>query len=170
MVRAGQGVHGGAAKYKHGWIPVDPAVAASMARIRAARARKSPDLMAEVKASGGFTYDPKTGGLLKVGVDKGFAVAVPGTEEMIGSGPNVDRASLIEGVKTVIRKHGKEIAQGSVLGGWYSPDRDAYMVELTHILSPDDRAAAIREGKRRNQEAIFDLSTGETIPTGGTGG
>lgn len=37
MPRAGEGVHGGPAKFKHGWIPVNGEVAASMDRIRAAR-------------------------------------------------------------------------------------------------------------------------------------
>jgi len=158
--------------WKHGWIPVSP-------EAKAFRAGRGPnptdvrkvagaDLPSVIKRDGGFTYNPRSGGLLEVGKNKGFAVAVPGTEEIVGNG-DVDRESFARGVATVLMKHRAAIAKGAVVGGWYSPDRDQYMVELTEIHPADDRAGAIRLGRKRNQEAIFDLATGDTIPTGGTG-
>lgn len=126
------------------------------------------NLQEAIAKDGGFTYDPSTGGLLKVGEAKGFAIAVPGTEEIVGNG-EVTRDAFAKGVAKVLMKHRDKIGQGAVLGGWYSPDRNQYMVELTEIFPPSDRDGAIRVGKARNQEAIFDLATGETINTGGTG-
>lgn len=131
--------------------------------------KNAPSMISSLKENGGFTYDPKKGGLLEVGKHKGFAIAVPGTEEIIGSS-DISREDFAKGVAAVVTKHHAKIAKGAVIGGWYSEERKQYMVELTEIHPPDDRAGAIRKGKARNQEAIFDLSTGETIPTGGTGG
>jgi hypothetical protein len=34
-------------------------------------------MLASMKANGGFTYDPKKGGLLEVGKAAGVAIAVP---------------------------------------------------------------------------------------------
>jgi hypothetical protein len=193
--RKGEGVGGGPARFSHGWKPVDPNIAAAMDRIRAARktgprgtslahTRALPstgvgfgvtqdklrrvDLQAEIKGKGGFTYNPRTGKVLEVGKDKGFAVAVPGTERSLGKG-DMSKREFQSAVADVIMSRQTEITNGAVVGGWYSPDRDQYVVELTHILDPSKRDAAIAEGKRRNQEAIFDLATGETIPTGGFG-
>jgi hypothetical protein len=138
----------------------------------AARLRKL-GLQAEIEKNGGFTYDPNSGGLLKVGEAKGFAVAVPGTEEIVGeekvNADDISREDFARGVANVLMKHRDKIANGAVLGGWYSPERNQYMVELTEIMPPYDRDAAIQAGRDRNQEAIFDLATGETIFTGGTG-
>lgn len=178
--------------WKHGWIPISPeakafvahrgpnptapkgrakvrrtSTGASIPRSVVGRVNKA-NLQHEIEANGGFTYDPRTGGVLRVGEAKGFAVAVPGTEHIVGEG-SVDRETFAKGVAKVIMANRQKIAKGAVLGGWYSPDRGQYMVELTEIHPPDDREGAIRAGIDRNQEAIFDLATGETIPTGGTG-
>jgi hypothetical protein len=130
-------------------------------------------LLESIRKDGGFTYDPKKGGLLKVGEAHGFAVAIPGTEEIIGeekvNGEDVTREDFAKGVAAVILKHRRLIDQGAVLGGWYSPERNQYMVEMSQIVPPRDRDFATRLAKARNQEAIFDLSTGEVIVTGGTG-
>jgi len=60
------------------------------------------------------------------------------------------------------------LGAGGCVGGWYSPDRDVYLLEISEIHHVD-RDTAVRLGARRNQEAILDLATGEFIPTGGTG-
>lgn len=145
-------------------IPLDHA-----AVVQKRHERRMPDLIGAIKANGGFTYSPKGNRLLEVGKDKGFAVAVPGTEQVVGRGKNVSRADFVKGVTDVIMKHSGAINQGAVLGGWYSEDRDVYMVELTQVLPAGDRAGAIAEGAKRGQEGIFDLASGEYIPTGGTG-
>lgn len=150
--------------WKHGWIPLDRTAA-----LQKQHQRKMPDLVAAIKVNGGFTYDPASNRVLQVGKDKGFAVAVPGTEQVVGRGKNISRDEFARSVARVVMAHQDEINNGAVLGGWYSEDRDIYMVELTDILPADDRAGAIAEGTRRNQEGIFDLSSGDYIATGGTG-
>jgi predicted ABC-type ATPase len=124
-------------------------------------------LIKSIHDFGGFTFDPAKGGLINVGDVQAVAVAVPGTERLVGQGQNVDRDEFVRGVSDVIMAHGEELGRGAVLGGWYSEDRDAYMVELTELVP--DREAAIKLGQERNQEGIFDLGTGEYISTGGTG-
>ncbi len=125
-------------------------------------------LIQSIHDTGGFTYDPRTGGLVKVGTVKGVAVAVPHTEQIVGLGAQVNREEFIGGVADVIQKHGEAMANGAFLGGWFSEERGAYMVELTELIP--DRAKAIALGKARNQEGVFDLSNGDYIDTGGTGG
>jgi hypothetical protein len=166
--------------WKHGWIPLDhaaamkkahgdkTAAAKALAQANASDPKTADKLIHSIKANGGFTYDPTKGRLLQVGKDKGFAVAVPGTEQLVGNG-EVSREDFAKGVAQVVKQHADKLANGHVLGGWYSEDRNAYMVELTQIMPAHDRAGAIAEGMRRNQEGIFDLSTGDYIPTGGTG-
>lgn len=126
------------------------------------------DLIKSIHESGGFTFDPRKGGLVRVGDVKGYAVAVPHTEHIVGQGARVSRAEFVKGVTGVIQKYGPQLAKGHFLGGWYSPERKAYMVELTQVVK--GRNAAVKLGQARNQEGIFDLGTGEYIPTGGTGG
>ena len=125
-------------------------------------------LIQSIHDSGGFTYDPRTGGLIKVGDVQGVAVAVPHTEQIVGRGAEVSREEFTAGVADVVEKYGDQLGKGAFLGGWYSEERGAYMVELTEVVK--DRSAAIRLGIERNQEGVFDLGTGEYIPTGGTGG
>lgn len=178
--------------WKHGWIPVSAEAKAFVAgtgprpvtprsgrrkgpsvhRVKA-NTSPQPDMIKEIRENGGFTYDPKTGGLLRVGEASGYAVAVPGTEHVIGeekvNADDISREDFARGVADVLMKHRDAIANGAVLGGWYSPERNQFMVELSQILPANDREGAIRVGQERNQEAIFDLATGETIVTGGTG-
>lgn len=161
--------------WKHGWIPISPEARAYVAGKgpRPVTERDAGNLMSEIQKRGGFTYNPKSGHVMQVGKDKGFAVAVPGTERIVGqekvNGEDVTREDFAKGVASVLMEHRKEIAAGAVLGGWYSPERNQYMVELTHIVPPNKRDEAIKLGQDRNQEAIFDISNGETIFTGGTG-
>lgn len=125
-------------------------------------------LITSIHDTGGFTFDPRKGGLVEVGKVKGVAVAIPHTETIVGHGENVDRDEFIKGVTNVIMQYGEAFANGAMLGGWYSEDRSVYMVEVTDLVP--DREEAIKLGKQRNQEGVFDLGTGEYIDTGGTGG
>ena len=131
--------------------------------------QRRPDggkLLNALKTDGGFTYDPKKGEIVKVGSVKGIAVARPGTEQIVGRG-DIGREDFANAVADAIEKHGDDFGKGAMLGGWYSEDRDAYMVEVTDVFP--DRDSAIKAGRERNQEGIFDLGTGDFISTGGTG-
>jgi hypothetical protein len=180
--------------WKHGWIPVTPEAKAFVAgngpnptagewksgpkgtmmehtRVRVGGQGNVKPIsvftaLQNAMDEGGFTFNPRKGNLLQVGKIKGVAVAKPGTETVIGNG-DISRADFIQKVANVIEKHGDAFANGSMLGGWYSPDRDIYMVEVTDLFP--DRESAIIAGKERNQEGVFDLGTGDYIDTGGTG-
>lgn len=114
---------------------------------------------------GGFTFDVKKGGLINVGDVKGVAVAVPGTEYPISA--DLGRDGFRDEMMKFIDKNADAISRGAMIGGWYSEDRNQYMIELTELVQ--DRKIAAMLGKARHQEAVFDLGTGELIPTGGYG-
>lgn len=171
--------------WKHGWIPLDD-YARSIQKSKGQKKErvvqgqvilpKADDnsLYEAIEEHGGFTYDPAKGGLLEVGKASGFSIAVPGTEQIVGEekvGESLSREDFAAGVAKILRdpKNAELFKKGAVLGGWYSPERNQYMVEISQIFPPHDREGAIRAGRERNQEGIFDLSTGETILTGGSG-
>lgn len=152
--------------WKHGWIPLDNyarAIVAGKSKKEALLGPMNTDvLLKEVKEQGGFTFDAKKNSLIHVGDTKGFVVARPGTEEIVGHG-SVGREEFAQGFANVIEKHYDEIAGGAKIGGWYSSDRDAYMVELSDIYT--DRDTAIKAAQKGHQEALFDIGSGEEIPT-----
>ena len=117
--------------------------------------------------SDGFTYDPTTDQLLTVGSRTGWAIAVPGTEHEVGD-LGTSREAFAAAFADVITAYGDQIANGAVIGGWYSPAREVYLVELTEIHDVDD-ATAYALGVARGQEGIFCLTDGRYVETGGLG-
>lgn len=114
----------------------------------------------------GFTLDPVTGAFVTAGSRTGYAVAVPGTEQEIPA--TLTPATFAVAVAKLAALYGMAQATGRMLGAWYAPDDGVFMVELTDVLEVD-RVTATGIGEARGQTAIFDLATGETVPTGGTG-
>ncbi len=53
------------------------------------------------------------------------------------------------------------------VGTWKDPDTGKTVLDISRIYP--DREQAIAAGKQKNQKAIYNLRTGEEIPTGGTG-
>ncbi len=125
------------------------------------------NLLASIVEFGGFTYVPATDTLIEVGNADGFAIAVPGTERIVGPA-GISREEFAAAFADVVKAYGDVLANGAALGGWYSSDRGVYMVEVSEIHHVT-REEAIALGVARNQEAIFDLRNGEEINTGGTG-
>jgi hypothetical protein len=122
------------------------------------------DLVAVITANGGFTYDPAVGHLITVGETTGYAIAVPGTERLIGA-EGITREAFAAAFADVVAEYAEAITvDGCVIGGWFSPDR-GYMIELTKIWQTIDRETAIMIGQSSHQDAIFDLATGEEIST-----
>lgn len=119
------------------------------------------DLQDAMITNGGFTYDPLARALVIVGRGTGYAIARPGTERIIGPG-SLDRESFAELFADVVYAYGSQLDGGAYVGGWYSPERDVYMIEITDVFRVD-RATALTLGTVRDQEAIFDLATGESI-------
>lgn len=126
------------------------------------------DLLDTLRTDGGFTYDPRGDHLVSIGGEAGYAIAVPGTERVVGSG-KITRATFADAFVVIVREYGALLDHDAYIGGWYSQDRDAYLVEVSELW-PIDRDSAVALGCARNQEAILDLATGEFIGTGGTGG
>ena len=113
-----------------------------------------------IDTAGGFTFDPTRGTLIEIGSTEAYAVGVPGTEHVIGSGE-----SFVAGVRALTRRYAVEIAtRECLIGGWFSPERGHAMIELTEILDVT-RAQPIFIGRARQQEAVLDLATGECIDT-----
>lgn len=125
------------------------------------------NLMTTIETTGGFTYDARTDALVTVGEASGYAIAVPGTERIVGTG-SLTREAFADRFVDVVREFADLIDNGAYVGGWYSEDRDVYMIEITEIHNVD-RDTAVAIGEARNQEGIFDLANGEFIATGGTG-
>jgi hypothetical protein len=113
----------------------------------------SPVVARALTETGGFTYDPQSGAL--VTDCDGYSVAVPGTEVIVGDA-SATHGELAERIADVIMV-GRMVdyRYGPLLvGGWWSPSRSVYMVELSEIVADRDEAIAL--GKRRHQEAIYD--------------
>jgi len=127
----------------------------------------APDLVAAITENGGFTYDPAAGALVTIGSTTGYAIAVPGTEHVVGDA-TVTREGFAAAVADLLVGYATEIGNGAMLGGWFSGDRGQYLVELSEIHRVP-REQAVRLGTARHQEGILDLATGEYIETGGTG-
>jgi hypothetical protein len=127
----------------------------------------SLNLVKAIETDGGFTFDPADDALVVIGEATGYAVARPGTERVVGT-QGITREAFAEAVADLLIEHAAAFCTGAVLGGWYSPERGVYLVELTDVLRVD-RAEAVRVGTERHQEGILDLATGEYIPTGGRG-
>lgn len=125
------------------------------------------DLIQAITDNGGFTYDPTTGTLVEIGSTDAYAIARPGTERVVGDAA-VTREAFVVTVADILNEHADEIAQGAVLGGWFSEDRGQYLVELTDLVRVP-REIALTIGEARHQEGILHLGTGEYIPTGGHG-
>ena len=109
-----------------------------------------------VDETGGVTLNPN-GSIFNA--DEGYIVTI-GTE-------TVPKDQLTEDVlRSFVDKH-KDRITDDVKIGMYKMDDGTVSLDLN--LLTDDRGVAMAAGKLNNQEGIFDLSTFETIRTGGTG-
>lgn len=122
---------------------------------------KANDLAERVQApDGGFTIDPRT----EKDVDSGFAVAIyPDRSREI---PHTDVTG------TTIKDYAKSnedllTESGNMMGGWHDPDSGSVWLDVSRVTS--DKTEAISLAKEHNQIAIFDLGSGSSINTGGTG-
>jgi hypothetical protein len=123
--------------------------------------RKADDLASRVKTpDGGFTVDPRTGKDIK----EGYAVAIY---------PDRSREIPATAVnRKVIQDYAKSnqdllSQQGNMMGGWHDPDSGNVWLDVSRVTS--DRMEAIDLAKQHNQIAMFDLGTGNSVNTGGTG-
>ena len=122
------------------------------------------NVLDSILTDGGFTYDPRSDRLVRVGEATGYMIAIPGTEQLLGPAC-LTRDEFVTRFVALVRR--AVVGDGVYVGGWLSPDR-GFMIELSELFR-GDRVSAVRLGALRNQEAILDLGSGELISTGGTG-
>jgi len=122
----------------------------------------TPDLAAKVLADGGFTYDPDTGTF----PDEGIAVAVPG--HSVIAKRDAFEADPDKFINDYLRQMRDDGVTDTMIGGWYDTANDEVVLDRVQVVA--DRDEAMRLGVSRDEQAVYDLSTGEEIPTGGTGG
>jgi hypothetical protein len=113
-------------------------------------------LLDELTEQGGFTLDPVTGELLHTGDRDGWVISRAGTERQ------VDPATFAERLPEVMAEWSDAIADGALVGGWYSRERGVYVLDLSDVFDVD-RVTALVIGAQRDQEAVFSLATGESV-------
>jgi hypothetical protein len=138
---------------------------------------------------GGFTIDPVTGGS-PPGTGSGsgngpYAVAQPGLtykDPATGEIPtakdffaaDADHPGEIRGTAMVadfIRQNADVIDQpGMHIGAWNDPETGRIHIDPSEVFPAGQGQAATAAGRAQNQISIMDLSTFQTISTGGTGG
>lgn len=118
------------------------------------------DLAVLLVTDGGFTYDPAAGALVEVGDRDGWAIALNGTERLI-----VDPTDTREFDTAFTSAEQEARERDCLVGGWYSDQRHAYIVEVTSIADVD-RQTALTLGAVEDQETIINMRTGEfvTVP------
>lgn len=117
------------------------------------------DLLSRAK-EGGFTFDVHG----QKPVEHGVVVAVKGhTRIFKPESFNAEELSKYIGEKADLLAANPNMH----LGGWYDKEHGEVVLDLVEV---HDRDTAIKLGKERGEQAVFDLDKLEEIPTGGTGG
>ena len=115
---------------------------------------------------GGFTVKPN--GFVPT---DGIMVSVRETnlhidaDEFFNGGPEVDEklADWLQANAALLDNEDSEY----YIGTWHNTEAGDVVIDVAERFT--DRELAIQAGKDRNQEAIYDIGTGELIYTGGTG-
>jgi len=122
---------------------------------------KASDLAEKVqKPDGGFTVNPRNG----ADVSKGFAVAIypERSKEIAHSEVGADT------IKQYADSNSDVLSMdGNMMGGWHDPASGTVWLDVSRVTSSKEKAIAL--AKQHNQIAIFDLGSGNSIDTGGTG-
>jgi hypothetical protein len=122
-------------------------------------------LMAATVA-GGITLNFLTGGE----PDKGYVVAQKGSNLEVPDSEFFDKDKGIDILVDWVRQHEKDFDKpGAHLGIWHDTEHNEVSLDVSFVI--DDRNEALRRGSPEveNQQSIYDIATGETISTGGTG-
>jgi len=119
-----------------------------------------PAVRTALEVHGGFTLDPRTGRMLTPGEDRGYVIALPGTEQLLGH--EVTEEGFRAAFDAATAEMTDDQREVVFVGGWYSSER-GYMIELSQVLDIDRDSAEVI-GRAFDQDAIFDLTRGEEIP------
>jgi hypothetical protein len=119
------------------------------------------DVLPALVSEGGFTFDVESASLVGIGERRGYAIAIPDSERILGS-EDVTTEDLVSAIADLIMEYADALSTGAMVGGWHSTDRNVYMVEISDVITCD-RTNAIAIGRMRGQESVFDLSNGECV-------
>jgi GNAT superfamily N-acetyltransferase len=112
-------------------------------------------LVSHIAEKGGITKDMKTGAMptsgYAVSVQKGLETKTPGQP----TGHDIQNfMQTNQGPLSQPNEH---------FGVWKNPETGEHFMDVSHV--EPDFATAVQKAKANNQLAIYDLGTGETIPT-----
>lgn len=125
------------------------------------------DLIDTVEEQGGFTLDPRLGEL----VTRGIAVAVPGESAIIKADRFREDGEAERFIGDYIRKMRDDgLGDDVMIGAWYDREHDEIVLDRVQVFPDDQREEAIQAGRDRNEQAVYDLTNSNEIPTGGSGG
>lgn len=113
--------------------------------------------LAKAAMEGGFTYDTSLGSQ----PTSGHVVALRGRSSIK---PAKNKTEAAQQIKEFLSQPDPP---SHVVGGWHDKEHNEIVLDYVDVIK--DRAEAIRVGRERNQQAIFDLNTLTEIDTGGTG-
>lgn len=122
-------------------------------------------LAEEMRRSGGFTMDihgdaPKAG--FAVGVMRDRSRVIPA---------DIPFARLVDEIERWRSDNADVLSlPDHYQGGWHDKDEGVLVLDITRVWPPDQKEEAMRFAKDNDERSIYDLATGETIDTGGTGG
>jgi hypothetical protein len=118
--------------------------------------------------NGGFTWNLKDGSQPTTG----YAVAVQGESKFMpltdpGNGNEIQNIRL--GMKQYLTENFKMFSSNPALhlGGWWDQANHEFVLDPVEVVQ--DRDAATKMGRDRNQQSIWDFGAGQEIDTGGTG-
>lgn len=125
-------------------------------------------VLAQGIANGGFTWHPSTGHT----PHSGFAVATRGNNVEIpltDIHSNAQREHLVNEMSKYMDAMKPKLRANPALhiGGWHDEAHHEFVLDLSEVVH--DKATAVRLGRERNQQAIFDLGSLSEVATGGTG-
>lgn len=118
---------------------------------------------------GGFTVSPVS----NVTPTRGYAVSLVGYSEIVSAEEFFGGPVGHENGRQIMKKYLHDNARlfllpGIYFGGWHDLERDLVFLDLSEVILDLERA--IQVAKERDQIAIYDLASGVTIDTGGSGG
>lgn len=112
-----------------------------------------------LKTTGGFSATPR--GRTP---ENGYMVSAPGRSKIVPESQVTPQT-----ISDYANEHSDALRQsGAHIGGWTDKETGLTHLDVSHKIGSRNRA--ISAGKSRNQIAIWDVSKGREIRTGGTGG
>lgn len=98
----------------------------------------------------------------------GFSVAARGHNKEVPANDFFESGRGVKELMSWLRKNEKAFDDpASYFGSWYDKDNGEVVFDVSYVIS--DIEEAIARGKENNQQAIWDISNGVEIDTGGTG-